>query len=109
VATRVFGRGFHRSWGADDCESGEDELEIALTLEASGVEKAGVEKSLCEHFLRDRLGDDGLSCPGEPVQQIGVKSRPERPLETTVPVAMSILGLLRIAEIVEDSCIACQG
>jgi hypothetical protein len=53
-----------------DCESGEDELEIAPTLEASGVEEAGVEQSLCGHSLRDRLGDDGLSCPGEPVQQM---------------------------------------
>jgi hypothetical protein len=49
---------------------GEDELEIALTLETSGVEEAGVEQSLCGHSLRDRLGDDGLSCPGEPVQQM---------------------------------------
>ena len=88
-----------------------------MILKVSRAEEGGPEPSFCENPLRDRLRDRGLPRPSESIQPVDRRlvkvARPEfdliqnvaaGPLEATVAVAMSIFGLLRTMDIVEDNC-----
>jgi hypothetical protein len=90
-----------------DSQGGEDEVEVAPVLEVSRAEEGGTEPSVCERPLRDGLRDGGLPRSSEPIQPVDrglvkvarpefdlVQNGPASSLETTITVAMSILGLL---------------
>jgi hypothetical protein len=76
--------------------------------------------SACERLLRHRLRDGGLPRPGKPVQPVDGRfpraSCPEfdliqngsaGSLETTVTVPVSIFGLLRVTEFIQDNRFGC--
>ena len=106
-----------------ESEGGKDGLEVTPVLEVSRTEEGSAESSLRKHPLCDRLGNGGLPRSSEPVQPVDrrfvavvcpsfdlVQNGAAGSLETTVTVAMSIFGLLRIVDdIVEGSRFSCRG
>ena len=104
-----------------DAKGGENELKVAPVLEVSGAEERGPKSSFCERPFRDCLRNGALSGPGKPVQPVDrrlakilcpqfdpIQNSSARSLETTIAVTVSILGSLRTAETVQDSCIGYQ-
>ena len=96
-------------------------MEVAPVLEISGAEEGSPEPSICKHPLRDRLSDGALPRACESIQPVYrgpvgvacpefhlVQDSPAGPLETMITIAMSVLGLLSTAEIVDDSRFGCR-
>jgi hypothetical protein len=94
----------------------ENGLEISPVLEVPGAEEGGTESPVCKRPFCDRLSDCHLPRSRESVQPVDgllskvmcpqfylVQNCPAGSLETTVAISMSILGLVCIAKIVEDS------
>ena len=92
-------------------------MEVAPVLEVSRAEEGGAEPSVCKHPLCDCLCDGALSRPSETIQPINrgllevaspefnfVQNRSAGTFEATIAISMSILGLFRTSEIVDDSC-----
>ena len=101
--------------GELDSQGGEDCLEVPPVLEVPGAEEGGSQPSIRSRPLRDRLCNGALPRPGEPVQPIDggfvevtgpkldlVQNCCTCSAETTIPIAMSILGLFCAPYIIED-------
>ena len=110
------------SSGELDSQGWEDGLEGPPVLEVSGAEEGCTQPPIRERPLRDRLCNSALPRPGETVQPVDrglvevagpefdfVQNCCARSFETTIPVAMSILGLLCAPKIIEDSGLGCRG
>jgi hypothetical protein len=104
-----------------DGQGWEDETEVAPVFEISGAEEGGTESPLCEQPLRDRLSNGALSRSSESIQPVNrsfvkvacpefdlVQDGTAGPLETTVAVAMAVLGLSSAAKIVEGTRFGCR-
>ena len=106
--------------GELDSQRREDKPEVPPVLEVSGAKEGGAELSICGHPLSDSLGDSALPCPGETVQPVDgglvevadpefdfVQDGCTRFPETTIAIAMSILGLLCVSDVVENDRFSC--
>ena len=96
-------------------------MEVAPVLEISGAEEGSTELSVREHPLGDCLSDGGFPRSGESIEPVDrrfvevtcptfdlVQDVSTSPLETTTTVAVSVLGLLSVAGIVEDTRFGCR-
>ena len=101
--------------GELDGQGREDGLEVPPVLEVPGAEEGGTQPSIRSRPLRNCLCNSALTRPGEPVQPIDcgfvkvtgpkldlVKYCCTCSFETTIPIAMSILGLFCAPYIIED-------
>ena len=92
---------------------GEDELQVSSVLKVPRTEEGSTKMPIREHPLRNCLSDGALPRPCEPIQPVDrgfmkvacpefnlVQNGYMGPLETTGAVAMSVLGLLRKAEVI---------
>ena len=97
-------------------EGGEDRLYVASVFKISRAEEGSARSSICKSPLRDCLCDGALSRSGESVQPVDrlflkvvcpdfdfIQDGSTGSPETAVAIAVSILGLLCRADIVEDS------
>ena len=107
--------------GELDGQGWEDDLEAAPVLEVSGTEEGCTQPPVRKRPFRDGLCDGALPRPSETVQPVDggfvEVTGPEFDLvqncyacssETTIPVAMSILGVLCVPYIIEDSGFGCR-
>ena len=107
--------------GELDSQRWEDRPEVTPVVEIPRAEEGGTQTPVRERPLRDRLCDCALARSGEPVQPIDRRlvevTGPEFDLvqnfcpcssETTIPIAMSILGLLRISDVIKNSGFDCK-
>ena len=96
-------------------------MKVAPVLEISGAEEGSTELSVREHPLGDRLSDGSLPCTSESIEPVDrgfvevacpkldlVQDGPASPLETTITVAVSVLGLFGVAGVVEDTRFGCR-
>ena len=96
-------------------------MEVAPVLEISGAEEGGTELSVREHPLGDRLSDGGLPRSSKSIEPIDrrfvevarpkfdlVQDGPAGPLETTIAVSVSVLGLFGVAGIIENTRFGCR-
>ena len=96
-------------------------MEVAPVLEISGAEEGSTELSVREHPLGDCLSDGGLPCSSESIEPVDrrfvevacpkfdlVQDGPASPLEATITVAVSVLGLFGVAGVVEDTRFGCR-
>ena len=95
-------------------------MEITPVQVVPRTEERGTELPSCKHPLCDRLCDCTLPCPSQPIQPVDrrlvkvlcpefdlIQDGPAGPLQTTVTVAMTILGPLRTGEIIEGGQLSC--
>ena len=107
--------------GELDGQGREDGLEVPPVLEVPGAEEGGTQPSIRSRPLRNCLCNSALTRPGEPIQPIDggfvkvtgpkldlVKDCCTCSFETTIPIAMSILGLFCAPYIIEDSGFGCR-
>ena len=112
---------FGVSPGELDSQRREDRLEVPPVLEVSGAKEGGAELSICRHPFSDGLCDGALPRPSETVQPVDgglvevtgpkfdiVQNGCTRSPETTIVIAMSILGLLCISDVVDNDCFSCE-
>ena len=107
--------------GELDSQSWKDRLEAPPVLEVSGAEKGGTQPPVRKRPLRNCLCDGTLPSPSEPVQPVDggpvevtgpefdfVQNRCPCSSEASIPIAMSIFGLLCAPYVIEDSGFSCS-
>ena len=106
--------------GELDGQGWEDGLEVPAVLEVPRAEEGCTQPPICKGPFRDRLRNGALPRPCETVQPVDggfvevagpefdfVQNCCPCSSETTIPVAMSILGVLCAPYIIKDSGFGC--